>query len=63
MDNLHNNIPTMLTIKETAQRTKLPVHFVRKLCWEKKVPYLRVGKKYLIPLEKFCDFLNCSQTE
>ena len=32
MDNLHNNIPTMLTIKETAQRTKLPVHFVRKLC-------------------------------
>lgn len=55
-------IPTMLTIKETAERTNLPAHYIRKLCWEKRITFVNVGSKYLINLEKFVEFLNSSQT-
>ena len=51
-------IPTMLTIKETAERTNLPEFYIRNLVWENKIPYLKAGKKYLVNLNRFIDYLN-----
>ena len=51
-------VPTMVTIKECAERTNLSAYYIRHLCWENKIVFIRTGKKYLINFEKFCDFLN-----
>lgn len=51
-------VPTMLSINEAAERTNLPRTFIRKLCWDNKITYVRSGKKYLVNLEKLCDYLN-----
>ena len=50
--------PIMLTIKQVAERLDLPVHFVRKLCWEDKITYIMAGNKYLINYRKLVDYLN-----
>ena len=51
-------IPTMLTINQAAERTGLPKTFIRQLIWDRKIVYIRSGQKYLVNLEKLCDFLN-----
>lgn len=51
-------VPLMLTIKQVAERLKLPVHFIRKLCWEDKISYVKAGNKYLINFGKLIDYLN-----
>ena len=51
-------IPTMLTIKELAERTNLSYTFIRKLCKEKKIVHIKSGTKYLINYEKFIEYLN-----
>ena len=51
-----SNIPTMLTINQTAERIGVAAHYVRQLCLQGKVTYCKAGSKYLI--EKFVDFLN-----
>lgn len=51
-------IPTMLTIKETARATNLPVHFIRQLVWDNKIVYTKAGNKYLVNFEKFIEYLN-----
>ena len=56
-------IPTMIGIKETAIRTGLAQHYIRQLCIDGKIVRVRCGKKYLVNLEKFIDYLNSSQTQ
>lgn len=56
MDDIH--IPTMRTIAETAEIFHLPVHFVRQKVNAGEVVAVRAGKKFLINIEKFADFLN-----
>lgn len=51
-------VPTMLTIKETAKRTHLSETYVRRLVWDNKICFVRSGRKYLINLEKLCEYLN-----
>lgn len=53
-------IPTMLTIPQIVERfPALNYNFVRRLCIENKICYVRGGKgRYLINLEKFVDWLN-----
>lgn len=53
-------IPTMLTIPQILERfPSLNYNFVRRLCIENKICYVRVGRgRYLINLEKFVDWLN-----
>lgn len=53
-------IPTMLTIPQIIERfPALNYNFVRRLCVENKICYVRGGKgRYLINLEKFVDWLN-----
>lgn len=54
-------IPTMIGIKETAKRTGLAQHYIRQLCIEGKIIHVNCGKKYLINLEKFIEYLNQEQ--
>lgn len=54
-------IPTMVGIREAADQTGLSYDFVRKLCLQKKIVYIRVGCKFLINLEKLVEFLNAGE--
>lgn len=56
-------IPTMLTIKETAQRTGMAEFFIRSLATNNQIVHVRCGRKYLINLEKFIEYLNTSLGE
>ena len=40
--------PLVLTIRETAARAGLPVHFVRRMVDEKMVHAVRSGNKYYV---------------
>ncbi len=51
-------IPTMLTLKEAAEKTGLSYDCLRKMCLQKKIVYITVGKKFLVNEEKLVDFLN-----
>lgn len=54
-------IPTMVTIKEASGQTGLSYDYIRKLCLQRKIVYIRAGCKYLINLEKLVDFLNTGE--
>lgn len=58
-------IPTMLTIPQIIERfPTLNYNFVRRLCVENKICYVRSGRgRYLINLEKFVDWLNGESRE
>ena len=56
-------IPTMITIKECADRTGLSYDFIRKLCLQDKIVYIKTGKKFLINLEKLVQYLNGEEAE
>lgn len=51
-------IPTMVSIKEASSRTGLSYDYIRKLCLQKKIVFVKAGSKYLINLEKLVIFLN-----
>lgn len=51
-------IPEMLTIKEAAGRTGFSYDFIRKLCLQGKIVFVRTGSKYLINMGKLVDYLN-----
>ena len=50
--------PTMLTIKQVAERTGLAQHYIRSLCWQGKICFCRAGNKYLIHWQKFIEYLD-----
>lgn len=51
-------MPTMLTIKKAAEKTGLPYEYIRKLCVQGKIVFVRSGNKYFINMDKFAQFLN-----
>lgn len=53
-----NAIPVMLTIGQAADKTGLSYDFLRKLCLQGEIAFVKVGSKYLINQEKLVDFLN-----
>lgn len=57
MDNAIH-IPRMETIKRTAEIFGLPVHFVRGKVNSGEVVAVRAGKKFLVNIERFADYLN-----
>lgn len=57
------SIPDMVSINEAARRTGLSYYFLRDLCLQKKIVFIRSGKKYLINFGKLCDYLNMSEQE
>ena len=55
---MNYNVPTMLTISATAIRSGLAKHYLRKLCIENKIVYVKCGTKYIINFEKLIEYLN-----
>ena len=55
---METTIPTMLTVKETARRSGLAEYYIRKLIAERKIVFVKAGKKYLVNFERLADFLN-----
>ena len=45
---MHEKMPRMYSLRETAKRSGLSIYFLRQLIAEEKVRYLQCGKKYLI---------------
>lgn len=50
--------PRMRTISATAKELELPENFVRNLVKHNKIPYVKAGRKALINLDSFIDYLN-----
>lgn len=57
MDN-EIKVPRMETIKVTAQIFNLPVHFVRCKVASGEVVAVRAGKRFLVNVDKFAEYLN-----
>ena len=55
-------MPRMFTIKETAKESSLAEHFVRGLCLQNKIAYVKAGKKFLINYDRFIDYLNAGES-
>ncbi len=51
-------IPTMVTLNEASAQSGLSYDYLRKLCLQKKIVYVRAGCKYLVNLEKLVEYLN-----
>ena len=52
----------MLSIKETAKKTGVAEFYIRQLVAKNEICFVKAGKKYLINLEKFVEYLNTPQT-
>lgn len=48
----------MRTVKETAAEAHMPVYFVRQAVKQNKVAHVMAGKKVLINLDSFIDYLE-----
>ena len=51
-------IPRMVTIKKASEEVGLSYDFLRKLCLQKRIVFVRAGTKYLINMGKLIEFLN-----
>lgn len=57
-DNNSRPVPKMRTIKETGAETGFPVYFIRQLVKQNKISYVMAGKKVLVNLDSFLDYLE-----
>ncbi len=55
---MNNIIPQMRTIKQTAFVTGLSYNYIRNLCLQNKIVFVRAGNKYIINLDKLIEYLN-----
>ena len=53
-------IPHMETIRKTAEIFGLPVHFVRTKVSSGEVVAVRAGRRFLVNVDKFAEYLNSS---
>ncbi|MCH5204292.1 MAG: helix-turn-helix domain-containing protein [Oscillospiraceae bacterium] len=51
-------VPQMETIKKTAEIFGLPVHFVRAKVNSGEVVAVRAGRKFLVNVDRFAEYLN-----
>ena len=58
MENKQFAIPTMENIRKTAEIFGLPEHFVRSKVASGEVVAVRAGKRFLVNIEKFAEYLN-----
>lgn len=63
--NENNNIvvPRMRTIKQTAELFGLPTHFVRQKVTNGEVVAVRAGRRFLVNIDRFADYLNSSTVQ
>lgn len=55
---IQKKIPTMKTVKETAELTGVPAGRIREMAKKNQIIHVYCGTKLLINLEKFVEFLN-----
>ena len=55
--------PLMLTIDETASKSGLSAYTIRTWIKTGVLPYVLIGRKYLISGDNFCKFLNSNMGE
>lgn len=55
-------VPKMRTIRETANETGLAYNYIRNLCLQNKIIYVRAGNKYLVNVDKLIEYLNTGNT-
>lgn len=48
----------LLSVTEVAEKTGLSKTYIRTMLKEGKIPYMESGKKFLIPYEKVCDYIQ-----
>ena len=48
----------MVSIKEASQRSGISYDFIRKMCINKQISYVRAGSKYLVHWRLFQEYLN-----
>lgn len=63
MNDTVNNIPHMETIKRTAEIFGLPVHFIRCKVASGEVVAVRAGRKFLVNVDRFAEYLNTSTVQ
>ena len=51
-------VPRMVGITEASKQTGLSYDFIRKLCLQDKIVYVRAGVKFLINWDKLVEYLN-----
>jgi len=51
-------VPTMLTIRAAADKTGLSYDFIRKLCAQDKITFIKAGCKFLVNFEKLVEYLD-----
>ena len=53
-----DKIPTMVTIQEAANQTGLSYDYIRKMCIQNKIVYVKAGAKRLVNLDMLRRYLN-----
>ena len=53
-----NKIPRMESIRRTAEIFSLPVHLVRQKVSSGEVVAIKAGRKFLVNVDKFAEYLN-----
>ena len=48
----------MKTIKEISRLSGLSYYYIRNLCLNNQIVYVRAGNKFLINYDRFAEFLN-----
>jgi len=61
LNNTADSIPRMRSIRETSEATGMSYHTISRLCKEDKIKHIRTGKKVLINLDMFVQYLNGEQ--
>lgn len=57
------DLPTMKPIKEMVKLTGLSYTYLRNLCLNNEIVYIRAGNRYLINYERFIDYLNGARNQ
>ena len=53
-----DKLPTMVTIQEAANQTGLSYDYIRKMCIQDKIVYVKAGAKRLVNLDMLRRYLN-----
>ena len=51
----------MSTIKDLSAETGVSYDAIRKKCLRNEIAYIKCGKKFLVKVDKFIDYLNGEQ--
>lgn len=54
----NREIPEMVTVVELSKRSGLSQYYIRQLLKKNRISHVKCGKKYLINVEKFSEFLQ-----